>query len=156
MKDTKTMYNKSIYIVLIIVIIGLAGVAFNSQRQLSDLKNNFQIMVQEEAELKLSELQKTPQQADQLAAQEEAKELVAKVSELIFLPEDELPTIATVSDIESLEDQPFFDRAKNGYKVLIYTSARKAILYDPVENKIVEVAPLNIGNTAAPAPAPTP
>ncbi|MEK7084254.1 MAG: hypothetical protein AAB932_03410 [Patescibacteria group bacterium] len=29
-------------------------------------------------------------------------------------------------------------------KVLIYTNAKKVILYDPVNNKIVEVAPLSI------------
>ena len=39
----------------------------------------------------------------------------------------------------------FFSKAKVGDKVIIYTNARKAILYDPVAGKIVEVAPVNIG-----------
>ena len=71
-----------------------------------------------------------------------------RVGKLIVLPEGEQPTVATVSDAESLREQPFFAQAKNGYKVLIYTNARKAILYDPLSNKIVDVAPLNIGETA--------
>ncbi len=81
-------------------------------------------------------------------AQQEIEELVNRVGKLIVLPENEQPTVATVSDAESLREQPFFAQAKNGDKVLIYTNARKAILYDPLSNKIVEVAPLNIGETA--------
>ncbi|MDP2789341.1 MAG: hypothetical protein Q8O46_04865 [bacterium] len=75
----------------------------------------------------------------------EAKALAEKVGKLIVLPTDEVPTIATVSDPEALQNQSFFAEAKKGDKVLIYTNARKAILYDLVANKIVNVAPLNIG-----------
>lgn len=82
----------------------------------------------------------------QALAKKEATTLVEKVGQLIVLPEGEEPTVATVSDPEKLKNQPFFANAKAGYKVLIYTNAKKAILYDPVLNKIVEVAPLNIGN----------
>lgn len=79
------------------------------------------------------------------AATEETKKLVAAVGKLIVLPLGETPTIATVSDPEKLKDQPFFAKAKVGDKVLIYRQAKKAIIYDPAENKIVEVAPINIG-----------
>jgi len=88
------------------------------------------------------------QQDPQKTAQQEIEELVNRVGKLIVLPEGEEPTVATVSDVESLQEQPFFAQAKNGDKVLIYTNARKAILYDPLSNKIVDVAPLNIGETA--------
>ena len=90
----------------------------------------------------------------QVAAQEEAAALVAKVGKLIVLPEGETPTVATVADPEALREQPFFANAKKGDKVLIYTNARKAILYDVENNKIVEVAPINIGAGAETAPAP--
>lgn len=82
----------------------------------------------------------------QAAAEEETKRLTEKVGELIELPADETPTIATVIDKERLNDQPFFARAENQDRVLIYTQARKAILYRPSTNKIIEVAPINIGN----------
>ena len=85
------------------------------------------------------------QQNPQVQVQEEIDKLVAQVGELLVLPEGEAPTVATVSDIELLREQPFFANAKNGDRVLIYTSARKAILYDPVANKIVEIAPINLG-----------
>ncbi len=77
---------------------------------------------------------------------DEIAELVSEVGKLIVLPEGEMPTIATVTDPERLKDQAFFSKAKAGDKVLIYTNAKKAILYDPVQHKIIEVAPLNIGN----------
>lgn len=84
-----------------------------------------------------------------LFTKEETRRLVEQVSRLIELPDNEEPTIATISDIEKLKDQPFFAKAKTGDKVLIYTNAKKAILYDPVANRIIEVAPVNIGNATA-------
>lgn len=88
-----------------------------------------------------------------LAAQVEAQTLVAKVGRLMDLPEGEQPTIATVSDVTKLQDQSFFKKAKNGDKVLIYTKAQKAILYDPKEDKIVEVTVLALEPTVeAPQP----
>ena len=75
------------------------------------------------------------------------------------LPTDEEPTIATVSDLEKLKDQPFFKDAKEGDTVLIYDKAAKIILYDPVANKIVNAASNNIADPTAAttdeAPAPT-
>lgn len=88
----------------------------------------------------------------QVAAKEEAKNLAARAGKLMELPSDEIPTVATVSDREKLKSQPFFSKAKNGDKVLIYQTAKKAVLYDPLNNKILEVAPINIGTSSA-APA---
>jgi hypothetical protein len=88
-----------------------------------------------------SENRKTP-----VATAEEVQNIVSEVGNLIVLPQGEVPTVATVSDVEKLRDQPFFANAINGDKVLIYTKAGKAILYDPFAKKIVEVAPLNVKN----------
>ena len=82
----------------------------------------------------------TPQ--EQIAQSNER--LLADLGRLIALPTDEEPTIATVTDPEKLKDQAFFANARAGYKVVIYAKARKAILYDPMENKVVDIAPLNI------------
>src|SRR3989338_1090491 len=82
----------------------------------------------------------------QAGAQTEAEKLVIEIGRLLVLPTDEQPTLATVTDLEALKGQPFFLNAKIGYKVLIYTKAKKAILYDPQARKIVEVAPINLGN----------
>lgn len=85
-------------------------------------------------------LKKSP---GEIEAQEIA-DTVLEVSKIMLLPKDENPTLATVSDPEKLKDQPFFKNAEVGHKVLIYTQAQKAILYDPVRNLIIEVAPINI------------
>lgn len=81
----------------------------------------------------------------QRLAEEEVQKVVAEVAKLIVLPEGEAPTVAKVTDVERLKSQPFFANAKNGDRVLIYTNARKAILYRPEEHKLIEVAPLNLG-----------
>jgi len=89
---------------------------------------------------KTQKLLKNPTQTTQT----EAESLINKVGQIIELPKDEPPTIATVSDINKLKDQAFFARAQNGFKVLIYSKAKKAILYDPTAHKIIEVATLNM------------
>ncbi len=81
-------------------------------------------------------------------ASKETASLIAAVGRLMVLP-DETPTIATVDDMDKLKGQAFFANAKKGDKVLIFTNAKKAVLYDPVADKIVESAPLS----AASAPA---
>lgn len=84
-------------------------------------------------------------QNPQRIVQKEIEDTLARVGRLILLPEGETPTLATVTDTEKLKGQAFFVNAKAGDKVIIYTNAKKAILYRPSENKIIEVAPLNIG-----------
>ncbi len=94
--------------------------------------------------LQYSSIKANPQQ---MISQQEVNDLVTKVSSLYEgLPQNETPTVATVSDPTALNSQPFFANAQKGDKVLIYNQAKKAILYNPTENKIVEVAPINIGN----------
>src|SRR5205085_30650 len=58
-------------------------------------------------------------------SQAEVKKLVAEVGKIIDLPTGEDPTLATVTDISKLAGQPFFQKAKNGDKVLIYANAKK-------------------------------
>src|SRR3990167_8021461 len=82
--------------------------------------------------------------------QEDVKNLTVNVGKLIELPKSEEPTIATVSNKEKLKDQPFFANAQNGDKVLIYTKSKKAILYRPSINKIIDVSFLNFGVSPTP------
>jgi hypothetical protein len=81
---------------------------------------------------------------------------VAVVGRLMVLPEGETPTVATVSDPQKLQDQPFFAKAEKGDLVLIYPLAHRAILYSPKLNKIIEVAPINLANQAPAATTPPP
>lgn len=77
-------------------------------------------------------------------AKEETKSLVEKVGKLVVLPEGEDPVVATVTDKDKLKDQPVFAKAENGDKILIYPNARKAYIYNPQTNKIVDVVAVNI------------
>jgi hypothetical protein len=103
----------------------------------------------------------------QAEAKKEAALVIAAVGKIMILPPNEIPTIATVSDPNALKDQAFFNNAQKGDKVLIYSQSKKAILYSPSMNKIIDVAPLNIGaqgsatisnppTTPTPAATPTP
>lgn len=81
---------------------------------------------------------------DQKDPQKELQQTISKVGHLMLLPTNETPTMATVSDPEKLKDQTFFAHASLGDKVLIYTQSKKAILYSPSKNMIIEVSSLNI------------
>lgn len=78
----------------------------------------------------------------QEAAKEQSKSIIDKVARIIDVPNED-PQIATVSDSNKLKNQPFFAKAENGDKVLIYSNTGRAILYRPSTNKIIEVAPIN-------------
>lgn len=99
--------------------------------------------------------QQTQTQLNKSAQANEQAVLLSEVGKLIVLPSGEQPTIATVSDIDRLKGQTFFSHAKNGDKVLIYSKAQEAILYDPIANKIVEVGPITL-TQATPTSLPTP
>lgn len=99
------------------------------------------------------------------ASQKDAADLVAKVSRLIDLPQNEKPTIATVTDKSKLASQAFFDKAENGDRVLIYPNNREAILYRPSTDKVinftnsVDVGGGNVSPTVtavSPSAAPSP
>ena len=78
------------------------------------------------------------------ASKEVIDEVVRKAGHHILLPTGEQPTLATVSDVSKVKGQPFFQNAENGDKVLVFTQARKAYLYRPGKDLIIEVAPLNV------------
>lgn len=128
-KITAILMKPLTIIIALVLSLGLAGASYylyqNSQQELAKIKND-----------------------PRSVAQEEAKALIAKIGGLIALPAGEDPTVATITDKEKLKDQPFFAKAENGDKVLIYTSAKKAYLYRESINKVIDVAPINIGTNS--------
>ncbi len=84
---------------------------------------------------------------------QEVLSVAEEIGRHIQLPQDETPTLATVSDKEKLKDQQFFAAAENGDKVLIYSNARKAILYRPSIDRIIEVAPIFFNDATSTNPA---
>lgn len=125
----KQLIGKPVIVFVLLIIV--AGVAIYNYSQYRNTKQE------------LSKLKTDPMSA----LSEETKKLVKMVGNLVVLP-SESPTIATVTDITKVKSQSFFANAANGDKVLIYTGARKAYLYRPSINKVIEVAPVNIGTSA--------
>lgn len=134
-KKSRQLFNTSI---LVLILGGLLLVSTAVAMAL--YKKNLKLIVE------LTEVQSVVEtdDSDKKLSEEEIAALVEKVSQLIVLP-DEIPTVATVADPEALTSQPFFDNSKPGDQVLIYAGAKKAILYSPEFNKILNVAPINIG-----------
>jgi uncharacterized protein YoxC len=122
MESKKTgKLNIIISVVLVVIALALAALTFYFFRQYQNIKKN-------------------PNQV----AQAEIDAVVANVSKIIDLPKDETPTLATVQDKDKLKDQPFFAQAQNGDKILIYTKSKKAIIYRPKDNILVNVGPIVI------------
>jgi hypothetical protein len=69
------------------------------------------------------------------------------LSKIILLPE-ELPSIATVIDTEALNDEPFFQKAENGDKVVIFQNNKRAYLFRPKENRIIDMTVIAVGEAA--------
>lgn len=124
----KRLKTKLIILLVVVVVAVVAGLFVNQLHTNNQLKKENQ---------KLSN--------PQAAAQAETRQLTKEVGKLIELPSSETPTVATVVDVTKLQKQPFFASAKNGDRVLIFTQAKKAILYRPATNKIIQVAPVNLG-----------
>lgn len=121
----KRLINKTaLYTAILVVLAAAAGYFYWQNRQNLAKLNN-------------------PNQA----SEQETKELTEKVGKLMDLPKDESPTIISVVDKEKVKEQAFFTSAENGDKVLVYTAAKKAILYRPATGKIVEVGPVDIAPT---------
>lgn len=74
--------------------------------------------------------------------EQEIKEVTAAVGKLMILP-NEKPQIATVVDPDALvKQQPFYEGVKKGDKVLFYAEAKRAIIYSPSRNIVVNAGPV--------------
>lgn len=119
--------NLIISVVLVVIAVALAALTFFFYRQYQNIKKN-------------------PNQI----AQAEIDAVTANVGRIIDLPKDETPTLATVQDKDKLKDQAFFSMAENGDKILIYTKSKKAIIYRPKDNRLVNVGPIVIDPKSLP------
>ena len=124
-KTTKKTLKIIAIIVAGIAFLGLVGWGVYSYMELEKLQN--------------------PDYAKQQAEQE-SQDLVEKVGKLMELPSEE-PVVATVSDKTKLADQPFFAKAENGDKVLIFSENSVAVIYRESADKIINSGPIAITST---------
>jgi len=78
----------------------------------------------------------------------ELRQITSNLSKMMLLPQ-ESPTLATVADKSKLDSQDFYKNAQNGDKILLYNTAKKAILYRPSTNMIIEVASIAVKDETA-------
>lgn len=81
------------------------------------------------------------------ASKKQISSLVGKVSKLAVIPQDETPTIITVLNASKVNNQTFYQDAKDGDKVLVFNQKKRAILYRPSTNQIVNIAPVVVSPT---------
>lgn len=118
---------KSITIATAILIIAAALSLFffiKTQSDQANLKNNPQALTKKQTE-----------------------EIVSKVGKLVILPQGETPTVATITDPQKFKNQPFFAQALKDDQILIYASAKEAILYRPSRNIVINMAPASVDPT---------
>jgi hypothetical protein len=83
------------------------------------------------------------------AAGQQTAEIVRRVSKLILLPTGETPTVVTVKDAAKLKGEQFYADAQNGDVTLVYGQHKRAILYRPSANIIVNVANVTVTPTGS-------
>jgi len=130
---SKLVTLRNVVVVILLVLAGSTYFLYGQNRSLSG---------------ELSQLKKDPQEV----SKEEVLALTEQISKLVALPSGEEPVVATVTDKEKLKDQPIFEKTENGDKILIYGSAKKAYIYRPSSNIIIDVLPVNLGDDTAGIP----
>ena len=123
-KGRGTIKSQLLGIVVVLLILATAGMSYKYWQ----------------AEKTVNQLRSNPEKTLQTNTQK----IISEVSKLVQLPTGETPTVALVNNIAKLQGQPFFVNAKDGDELLIYTQAKKAILYRPLTNKIIEYSTINL------------
>lgn len=101
---------------------------------------------------KIDEIGKNLKQSAQ--STKNSKILIDKINRLILLPKNEPPSIATINNVVQLQKQSsFYKDARNGDVLLIYFQAKKAFIYDPEQNIIVNTGPVFMEKNLTDVPA---
>ena len=79
--------------------------------------------------------------SDTASVSDETEIVEEKVGALMELSEEK-PAITTVTDQEKIISQPFFAKALEGDKILLYIQSQKVILYRPSSNEVINSASL--------------
>lgn len=75
----------------------------------------------------------------------EVKVLLEKLQKHIILPTDEDPQISIIDDpVQATKDQPFVTGSQKGDLLIVYIKARKAIVYSPSRDIIINVGPISV------------
>jgi len=149
-RTKKSRSQKILLIIVLVIIIAIAGYAY--MKYYKSPTNSASINTAPGSAA-------ANNAANDAAIKKQVEALVSQVGKHILLPTGETPQVAEITDPAlAAKDQPFYKGAQKGDKVLIYLQARKAIVYSPARDILVNVGPLIVGNQdqAAETPAATP
>lgn len=92
---------------------------------------------------------------EQYQAAQETKTIIRDVGEVVLLPEDDTPQIATISNAEQLKKgDTFFASAKNGDATLFYKTSGIVILFDLEAHKLLNMGVIATSSESASETAP--
>lgn len=75
--------------------------------------------------------------------QEAMSRYLSQIGHLMLIPKDDTPVLATVEDPDLLiKQQAFFQGSQKGDVVIIFPKNRRAVLYSPKRNIIVNAGPV--------------
>lgn len=99
--------------------------------------------------MKYDETQQKVEQLSTVQGQEElnktqTEQLLGEMRQMILLPTDEDPAVATIIDINQLNSNEFYKDAQNGDRVIVYSNAKKAYIYRPESKIIVNVGSFSV------------
>lgn len=82
------------------------------------------------------------------SAPNDITDLISRVSKHIMVKQGETPTVATIQDINVLQQQnaAFYKDAQNGDRLLVWSD--KAVLYSPTQDIILAVLPISLPASA--------
>lgn len=111
-------------ILIVLVLVGLAGSGYMFMQN-----------------KKLKDDVKTAQNSN---SEDQDQDVINKVSALVVLP-DEKPAVAKVEDKDKFnKDKPLMNKAENGDMVLLYSQAKRMIIYRQSENRVVDIIAVSV------------
>lgn len=111
-------------VVMLVALLALVGVTISAQLTSADVVEDYQAQGEEENK-------------------DLAVRIIEDVRQLISIPEDIDPTVATIIDVELLrEKNPFYNKAENGDHLIV--TPDRAILYSTKTGKIIDIVPVTL------------
>lgn len=91
----------------------------------------------------------------QYQAAQETKTIIKDVGEVVLLPYDDTPQVATIANAEQLKQgDQFFASAKNGDVALFYKTSGTIVLFDLKNHKLLNMGTIATSSASASETAP--
>ena len=116
------------------IVLGLIGLVAAVELKRQAISAQLEDITEHLQEMKLDDPTKN---------QETADIIVKELRNLMDIPEDIEPTVATIVDVEILKEKnPFYAKAENGDHLIV--TPTRAILYSSKTKKIIDVVPVQL------------